>query len=319
MESANVSLNNLTLHPSGPLMEDDDCGFDCSESSTESESTTFDDEEDLSDSSDSSSDPSMSLDSIGNVTTPKEKSNGLFLSLEMVQFLRKSTSEGNVAAASMIPQELIDQMTPSTYHQQAGVITGLPRNSSIKYFQQPVAVREFHGSPKETLEIIMKAQGMPIQYHKCTDVPANYFVKCSVSSSSFHLMTAVRQNDLATIRYLHEVEGHDLQCSNKFQESLVHTVARRGLPEILSYLRNVAGVSLRVCCDGGRNALHDACWTGSPNFELIDILVHDSPDLLYIMDKRNFTPLDYIPKEAYDVWNEWLNINTHFLLPRVLS
>jgi hypothetical protein len=41
--------------------------------------------------------------------------------------------------------------------------------------------------------------------------------------------------------------------------------------------------------------------------------------LLYITDKRGFTPLDYIPKEAHEAWNAWLAENKHLVVPRDLA
>ena len=334
MESTTSASRAIHSHKYGvncEIEDFDDCSFDDeSESYTESESMTFDDEEEeeslleLS-SGDSEQKPSLSFASIKSTApTQEEKRNGLVLSMEMVQFLRKSASEGNVAG--MLSRETMKSMTRSTFHQKSvapdhskklSTLLAMKNQSSTDLFRlnESAHVKESAlPSPKATLEKIWEAQGKSINYRKYTDVPSNYFVECDVNPHSLPLLKAVRGNDLATIRYMHEVEGLSLQCSNKFQESLVHTVARHGLSELLLYLKEKAGVSLRVCCDGGRNALHDACWTNSPNFNVICILIQDSPDLLYITDKRNFTPLDYVPKEAYGVWNEWLEVNKPFLV-----
>jgi hypothetical protein len=315
---------------SNGFIDFDDCSFDDdSESYTESESMTIDDDEEeettFRETLPDRDKPSNSYASLESSATPEEKKNGLVLTLEMVQFLRKSASEGNVAG--MIHRESMHLQPPFACQQKA--------NASIDQFKgknKPLASKNmsttdlFHlhqsslveesvvPSPKATLERILKANGRAINCRKYTEVPSDYYVKCEVNPQSLPLLKAVRENDLARIRHMHEVEGLSLQCSNKFQESLVHTVARHGLSEILLYLKQEAGVSMRVCCDGGRNALHDACWTNTPNFDVIRILIEDSPDLLYIRDKRNFTPLDYIPKEAYKVWNEWLQSNKPLLL-----
>jgi hypothetical protein len=263
-----------------------------------------------------------------------DKHAGLFLSLEMVQMLRTSTSEGNLF--SMIPQSTIASMTPKSNTQQqpqrrtSGGNVGMPQSSRMVFALQtksPMESSPQHkaaeaniAKPKETLHQILKEQhGIEkVQYYPYNQVPtkADYFVKCCVSSHSFELMNAVRQNDLAAIQRQHQVYKKNLQCANKFQESLVHAICRRGLPDMLTYLHGVAGVSLRVCCDGGRTALHDACWTGRPDFACINILLNDSPDLLYVLDKRNFTPLDYIPKEAHEAWNTWLTAHAHLVKPR---
>jgi hypothetical protein len=75
-------------------------------------------------------------------------------------------------------------------------------------------------------------------------------------------------------------------------------------------------VSLRVCCDQGRTALHDAAWTGQPNFDAIRILLLDCPDALLLQDNRNFTPLDFVPKDAHEDWNAFLLANRDLVLPK---
>jgi Ankyrin repeats (many copies) len=68
-----------------------------------------------------------------------------------------------------------------------------------------------------------------------------------------------------------------------------------------------AGVSLRVCCDGGRTVLHDACWTQHPSFDCIRyILEHHQSDLVYCTDRRGFTPLDYVPRDSHAAWHAFL-------------
>lgn len=299
--------------PEVPVDLDSSCsGSEASEAdSTETSSHTG--------SSDDGSDDETDDSSSDVDLTPAQKSNGLYLSLEMVQMLRTSTSEGNLF--SMLPKATISSMTPA--RRNSG---GLPSMSRMVFAMQTKSSMESHPQhaaheasipkPKDTLKAILEEQGIAVKYHKYSDLP-DFFIKCCVSSHSFELMTAVRQNDIATIKRQYEA-GHNLQCANKFQESLVHAVARRGLPEMLTYLTEVAKLSLRVCCDGGRNVLHDACWTGNPEFTSIRIILEDTPDLLFITDKRNFTPLDYIPKEAHESWNIWLQENKHLLTPREL-
>lgn len=271
-------------------------------------------------SEDESSDSSSSY--LDDVVSPTQKSDGLYLSLEMVQMLRVSTSDGNVF--NMMPQATIDAMTPNSPPRRnsggpptaSRMVFAMQSKSPLESHQQHAASEANIPKPKNVLKGILVEQGLEVKYHSSSDMPG-FFVKCCVHSHTFELMTAVRKNDLTVIRKLHE-SGHNLQCSNKFQESVIHTVARRGLPDILTYLTQVAGCSVRVCCDGGRTALHDACWTGNPSWVCIRILLELCPDLLLVMDKRGLTPLDYIPKEAHEDWNAWLVGNTNLLIPHEL-
>jgi hypothetical protein len=70
---------------------------------------------------------------------------------------------------------------------------------------------------------------------------------------------AARNEDLQLLKKLH-AEGHNLQCSNKFGESIIHIICRRGRDDILDFLVSEVDVSLRLRDDLGRTPLHDAAW-----------------------------------------------------------
>jgi hypothetical protein len=72
----------------------------------------------------------------------------------------------------------------------------------------------------------------------------------------------------------------------------------------MRFLLDEAGCSIRVCCDSGRTAMHDVAWTSSPNFEMVRLILESSPELLWIADNRDFTCLDYVPR---DCWAQWCN------------
>lgn len=247
---------------------------------------------------------------------------GLFLNLESVKQLRKSSSEGNFSfdIKKWLPPSLIDKMTP---RRCSG---GRPTASRMVYAIQTKSAlesttysKEKEGSvlkPKETLVKVLSEEGIQVDYRKSTDIP-DFFVPCCVTSHSLDLMNAIRQNDVSTVRSHHNA-GKSLQCGNKFGETIVHAAARRGNTEVLKFMVEIAGVSVRVCCDGGRTPLHDACWTGHPDFGTIRFLLEQCPDFLLLQDKRNFTPLDFIPKEAHPVWNDFLKANRDLIKPQGL-
>ena len=123
---------------------------------------------------------------------------------------------------------------------------------------------------------------------------------------------AVRNGDLKKVRELQKA-GKNLQSSNNFGESIVHTAARRGQFGILRFLTEEAGVSLKVCCDSGRTPLHDACWTSTPNFACVRFILNKHPEFLFIADRRGFTPLQYAPNETWGEWGNFLEENREVL------
>lgn len=114
---------------------------------------------------------------------------------------------------------------------------------------------------------------------------------------------AVRENNIPLLRKMHN-GGKNLQCSNRFGETLVHLACRRGLIEVVRFFIHEVQVSLRVRDDYGRTPLHDACWSSAPNFSLLELLIHHDPELLLIHDVRGHFPLTYTRKNH---WGDWRN------------
>jgi ankyrin repeat protein len=108
-----------------------------------------------------------------------------------------------------------------------------------------------------------------------------------------------------------KVLGTLLECGispnacNKFGESIVHLVCRRGHYDLLTMLMD-AGCSIKVSDDYGRTPLHDACWQSKPNFEVIRLILQTDKDLIRMRDIRGTTPLSYVKKENFVAWNEFL-------------
>jgi hypothetical protein len=109
-------------------------------------------------------------------------------------------------------------------------------------------------------------------------------------------------------------DGRNLQACNKFGESIVHIMCRRGSLEGLSFLVDKAKASLMVRDDFGRNPLHDAMWTDKPSFEMVKFILKASPGLLFAKDLRGAMPLAYIPRPRWAEWNEFLVENKELVL-----
>lgn len=171
-------------------------------------------------------------------------------------------------------------------------------------------------SPRDHLQRVLQLIGVAPEVKSYKSL-RGFFVQHSpeqIAAYDNTVIGAVRRNDIDELRRLH-FDGRDLQCCNQFGESIVHTIARRGSPDMMRFLLKETSCSLRVCCDNGRNPLHDACWTSSPNFEVVRMILRDTPDFLHITDSRNFTPLDYIPRDSWAMWCQFLDDNKELLKP----
>ncbi|KAL3792310.1 hypothetical protein HJC23_006222 [Cyclotella cryptica] len=127
-----------------------------------------------------------------------------------------------------------------------------------------------------------------------------------ISSYGVAFTKAIRSSNLLQVRkYLFEA-GLNPNACNKFGESVVHLVCRQRNHDMLGLLLE-AGCSVQVCDDFGRTPLHDACWTSSPNFKLISMLLDQDPWLLCLKDCRGSTPLGYVKDEShYSLWVNYL-------------
>ena len=180
--------------------------------------------------------------------------------------------------------------------------------------------------PDEKLQSLWKQQGLSTQYHSYNSL-SQFFLPVQpehIAAFSNEIVKAVRNKDLAAVQALHQKNNTNtttratLQCCNKFGESIVHMACRQSSPEVLAYLMHTANVSIRVCCDSGRTPLHDACWTTSPNFDIIILLLEQCPDLLKVTDKRGFTPLSYVPRDKWGEWCDFLEQNADLIKCREL-
>ena len=117
---------------------------------------------------------------------------------------------------------------------------------------------------------------------------------------------AVRSMNMDKLRSLHG-EGKTFQCSNTFGESLIHLACRRGNLEMVKFFTEEGKVNIQCRDDFGRTPLHDACWSVTPNFELMDLLISLCPALLLMSDKRGHAPLQYVRRGDWPLWINFLN------------
>jgi len=132
------------------------------------------------------------------------------------------------------------------------------------------------------------------------------------------VIQAIRDGDIAYLRAVTK-EGRKLQACNRFGESLMHLACRRSSTELVKFLITEGSVSLRVKDDVGRTPLHDVCWRKEPDFELIDLILNEEPDLLLIADNRGHVPLDYARREHWGLWISYLAVRMKKEIGRRLS
>lgn len=113
-----------------------------------------------------------------------------------------------------------------------------------------------------------------------------------------------------------EREQLPFRCSNRFGESLLHLACRRGRTEMVRFLveeLETPGADycsprtvLTVRDDCGKTPLHDACWTPSPNPELVALILKHCPEQVLARDVRGNTPFDYVRASDNGLWLRFL-------------
>merc|ERR1740133_705978 len=125
------------------------------------------------------------------------------------------------------------------------------------------------------------------------------------------LLAAVRRRDLDTLRKIgveFTAAGKTMNACNRFGESILHLACRKCSTDVVQFLiddTSSGGMncSLLVRDDYGRTVLHDACWTISPPWILLKLILKESPILWRVSDVRGHLALQYVPKS---VWSKWI-------------
>ena len=162
----------------------------------------------------------------------------------------------------------------------------LPTNiSSLQsYFNNLLESRGYSTNNYSSLETAYSNKPSPLQ----------------IASHGVKVIEAVRKSDLYTIRtFLNN--GLSPNPCNKFGESIIHMICRRGDYELLKLFMEF-GCNLQICDDFGRTPLHDACWTSVPNFDIIELILEYDRRLMNILDCRGSSPLNYVKRDHWSLW-----------------
>lgn len=124
---------------------------------------------------------------------------------------------------------------------------------------------------------------------------------------------AIRACDVVALRkVIRESGASSMNACTRQGESLLHVACRRGDEAVFRFLVQEAGVSVKVRDDWNKTTLHDLCWNSkvgnTAQFRQVELLLDQAPELLFTKDKRGFTPLQYVPKDS---WAEWCQFLVH--------
>lgn len=170
-------------------------------------------------------------------------------------------------------------------------------------------------SPDEFLLKLVDAQlGYKLEPKKATEIK-DFFHKSTddeVAAYTTEVVTAVRDEELDHLRKMQN-DGQELNCFNRFGESLLNLACRRGFESIVRYLMDQPGVTFKTSDDCGRTILHDACWHPQPQLKICQWILEEEPLLFFVMDRRGCTPFEYARPQHWPVWRQFLLDNRYNL------
>lgn len=137
-----------------------------------------------------------------------------------------------------------------------------------------------------------------------------------IAAYDLETVKAIRSNNLEKLRQLW-CSGKSMDACNQFGESVLHMACRRGYANIVEFLLREVKVRSDRCDDFGRNPFHDALWTSTPNFEVVDLLIeYADPALMLSEDVRGNHPFAYARSDHSERWIEFLEKRREKILKR---
>jgi hypothetical protein len=172
-------------------------------------------------------------------------------------------------------------------------------------------------SPNTYLAMTLKNRKLKERISPFSLELAMFFEPYQEGDIEFELLRALRSNDLEILK--NAAASHELEdVRNRFGENPAHLVCRMGMPtHILQYLVEEKKVPLNVRDRFGRSPLHNACMVTVPNFDNVEFLLEQSPQLFLFEDDSGNTPLECVPRRSFDRWIRFLSERN--ILKRITS
>ena len=219
----------------------------------------------------------------------------------------RSDSAPLVSLLGNAPDSLLARMRKA---ESVGIAPSTLRNAEMKLQERP----------QDHFINILKGRGIETTHFNAMEIE-NFFAKMTednIKAYTLEKTVAMRNDDVEALKEMHK-RGELLQCSNQYGETILHTGCRRGSLACVRFLLQDVGLDPKVVDDYGRTVFHDICWTTKPVFELVEILLTICPDLMWVKDKRGFSPLTYVPKDCWEIWCDFLDKQADKLVLRQLG
>jgi len=162
---------------------------------------------------------------------------------------------------------------------------------------------EFKGSPQDYLMAILRERGYPSE--RVPNGQTGYQSKSTpmeLASFGTEVVKAAHSGDVVKLKTLLDCGLSPSPC-NAFGDYIVHLVCRKANFGVLQCLVD-HGCNLEVCDSFGRTPLHCVAWAGEFCKESAQLILDSSTNQILVEDNRGQCPLEYVRKEQ---WPEWID------------
>jgi hypothetical protein len=166
-----------------------------------------------------------------------------------------------------------------------------------------------NNTPQQFLDQVLRSRGYSTQSY-ATLRTAYYNVPTKLQRASYDvhiLKVIIRDKDPEALEDLLSC-GLSPNACNKYGESLIHKVCKAGNDKLLQVFLD-CGADVQVSDGAGRTPLHNACWGGRasrPSFQVFEMILQQDLSMIYMRDHTGALPLQYVRKEQYEVWIQFL-------------
>lgn len=207
-----------------------------------------------------------------------------------------SSSPLRSSLSSPRKQTMANKLLASSVRNQLPQVPSIDNASDI-FVPKPVA-------PQPYLETVLQSRGYSTIAIKATECAYyNKVTQLQEASYGSFLVETIRSNNAATLRGLLEV-GLSPNASNVHNESIVHLACRMGFVDILKTLMDFE-CRLQISDDSGRTPLHEACWSTTPCFELVEMILDVDWKMLLVADARGRLPLHYVREDNWSAFTRF--------------
>lgn len=169
-------------------------------------------------------------------------------------------------------------------------------------------------APQTYLKSLLQSRGYSTTAVKATECAYyNKVTQLQQASYGSFMVEVIRANDVAILRELLEV-GLSPNASNAHSESIVHLACRMGFVDIVKTLLDF-DCRLQISDDAGRTPLHEACWSATPCFDIVERILAADRYMLLVADARGRLPLNYVREENWSAFTRFLMKKKDDLFP----